>query len=63
MADEPLIPGVDYYLEEERWVFTAHFLKKRGYCCESGAGTVLTDLANRLRARETKKSRLRSDPH
>ena len=36
MPDEPLIPGVDYYLEEGRWVFTAHFLAQRGYCCESG---------------------------
>ena len=36
MSDEPLILGVDYYLEEGRWVFTAHYLKERGYCCESG---------------------------
>ena len=36
MTDEPLIAGVDYYLENGRWVFTAHYLKKRGYCCESG---------------------------
>ena len=36
MPDEPLILGIDYYLDEGRWVFTAHFLAKRGYCCESG---------------------------
>jgi hypothetical protein len=35
MADE-LIPGVDYYVEAGRWVFTAHYLRKRGYCCRSG---------------------------
>ena len=28
--------GVDYYLENGRWVFTAFYLRKRGYCCESG---------------------------
>lgn len=30
-----LIEGVDYYLEEGLMVFTAHFLKQRGYCCEN----------------------------
>jgi hypothetical protein len=28
--------GVDYYLENGLLVFTAAFLLKRGYCCESG---------------------------
>lgn len=28
--------GKDYYLEHGFFVFTAHFLKERGYCCESG---------------------------
>jgi hypothetical protein len=28
--------GVDYYLEDGLFVFTAIFLRKRGYCCESG---------------------------
>lgn len=36
MADEPLILNTDYYLENGRWVFTAHYLRKRSYCCESG---------------------------
>jgi hypothetical protein len=36
MPDETLILGVDYYLEEGRWVFSAHYLQERGYCCESG---------------------------
>jgi Family of unknown function (DUF5522) len=36
MADESLVPGIDYYIENGRWVFTAHYLQKRGYCCESG---------------------------
>ena len=35
MADE-LVAGVDYYVEAGRWVFTAHYLRKRGYCCRSG---------------------------
>jgi hypothetical protein len=26
----------DYYIENGLYVFTAAFLKKRGYCCTSG---------------------------
>ena len=33
---EPLIEGIDYYIEAGRYVFTPHYLRKRGYCCESG---------------------------
>jgi hypothetical protein len=33
---KPLAEGIDYYLENGLFVFTAHFLLKRGYCCESG---------------------------
>lgn len=32
----PLIEGVDYYIENGLWVFTAEYLTKRGYCCKSG---------------------------
>jgi hypothetical protein len=32
----PLIEGVDYYIEAGRWVFTAAFHRKRGYCCGNG---------------------------
>jgi Family of unknown function (DUF5522) len=32
----PLQEGLDYYLENGLMVFTAHFLRKRGYCCERG---------------------------
>ena len=28
--------GLDYYFENGLFVFTAAFLLKRGYCCESG---------------------------
>ena len=28
--------GIDYYVENGLFVFTAAFLLKRGYCCESG---------------------------
>ncbi|MBW7875654.1 MAG: hypothetical protein H3C47_06690 [Candidatus Cloacimonetes bacterium] len=31
-----LIEGLDYYIEKGNWVFTAHYLQKRGYCCKSG---------------------------
>ena len=36
--DDPpsLLEGVDYYVEAGRWVFTEHYLRKRGHCCESG---------------------------
>jgi len=27
--------GVDYYIEDGLVVFTADFLKRRGYCCEN----------------------------
>ena len=36
MSTPPLIEGVDYYLEDGLMVFTAHYLRNRGYCCESG---------------------------
>jgi hypothetical protein len=31
-----LVEGVDYYIENGRWVFTAAFHLKRGFCCGSG---------------------------
>lgn len=37
MADTPkLVEGEDYYIENGLYVFTAHYLLKRGYCCQSG---------------------------
>jgi len=39
MTDGPmpdLIEGDDYYLENGLMVFTEAFLRRRGYCCESG---------------------------
>ncbi len=35
-APAPLIENEDYYLEGPAMVFTAQFLLRRGYCCESG---------------------------
>jgi hypothetical protein len=35
-APVKLVEGVDYYLEGDKFVFTAHFLLKRGFCCNSG---------------------------
>lgn len=34
--DVDLQEGLDYYVENGLYVFTAAFLLKRGYCCESG---------------------------
>lgn len=31
-----LLEGIDYYLEGDRWVLTAWYHLKRGYCCGSG---------------------------
>lgn len=31
-----LAEGVDYYIEQGRWVFTAEYHRKRGYCCQNG---------------------------
>ena len=36
MNTPPLVEGVDYYIEGGLMVFTAHYLRERGYCCESG---------------------------
>ena len=30
-----IVEGVDYYLEEGRYVFTEIYHKKRGYCCKN----------------------------
>lgn len=32
---ERLVEGVDFYFENDLMVLTAHFLKKRGYCCSN----------------------------
>jgi len=32
----PLVEDEDYYWEGEYMVFTARFLLRRGFCCESG---------------------------
>ena len=34
--NERLVEGVDYYREGPYLVFTAKFLRQRGFCCESG---------------------------
>jgi hypothetical protein len=36
MTPDELIEGVDYYMENGFMVFTAIYLKRRGYCCQSG---------------------------
>ena len=35
-AQETLEEGRDYYLEGDAMVFTASYLERRGYCCDSG---------------------------
>lgn len=36
MTEELLVEGVDFYMENGFMVFTAVYLKKRGFCCRSG---------------------------
>ncbi len=31
-----LVEGIDFYYENGFMVFTAEYLRKRGYCCRSG---------------------------
>ncbi|MBI1769659.1 MAG: hypothetical protein HYR67_14925 [Bacteroidetes bacterium] len=31
-----LVEGIDYYIENDRWVFTEWYLLKQGHCCNSG---------------------------
>lgn len=35
-TESPLKHGEDYYIENDLWVFTESYLKKRGYCCSTG---------------------------
>ena len=44
MMPQELVEGVDYYMENGFMVFTAIYLRKRGYCCNQAAGIVLTVL-------------------
>ena len=35
MPHETLLPGRDYTIESGLYVFTADYLRRRGYCCEN----------------------------
>ena len=35
-SGEALVEGLDYYVENGLYVFSEHYLLKRGYCCQSG---------------------------
>lgn len=32
---EKFVEGIDYYYENGLMVLTAHFLRRRGYCCKN----------------------------
>ena len=38
MSRPDIVPveGIDYYIENGRWVLTAEYHRKRGHCCENG---------------------------
>lgn len=47
----PLVEGVDYYVDPEGlWVFTAAYLKRRGFCCHQGCRHCPYEVTPRLRA-------------
>lgn len=33
---DKLIENIDYYIENGRYIFTEHYLRKRGSCCRNG---------------------------
>ena len=35
-SSTPLVEGVDFYIENGNYVFTAKYLLDRGYCCKNG---------------------------
>ena len=35
-APAPLVEGIDYHVENGKWVFTAAYLLKRKRCCANG---------------------------
>jgi len=35
-TNAPLKEGLDFYMEDGRFVLTAHYLRGRGYCCGNG---------------------------
>ncbi|HEX3438693.1 MAG TPA: DUF5522 domain-containing protein [Pseudacidobacterium sp.] len=34
--NQPLVEGIDYYMDGAYLVFTEAYHRKRGYCCQSG---------------------------
>ena len=36
MSNDTLIEGLDYYVENGMYVWTARYLQNRGYCCDLG---------------------------
>jgi len=30
------VKGLDFYVEDGKYVFTEYYLKNRGYCCQNG---------------------------
>ena len=48
----PLILGIDYYLENGKYVFTEAYHRKRGSCCNSGCRHCPYGNANGIKTRE-----------
>lgn len=33
---DTLVEGIDFYIEDGKYVFTERYLRNRGYCCSNG---------------------------
>jgi hypothetical protein len=53
----PLRKGIDYYIENGRWVFTEAYHLQRGYCCGSGCRHCPFQGKNKLSSDEVKNDR------
>ena len=49
MSEKKAEEGLDFYYEGGLLVFTEHYLRARGYCCESGCRHCPWDFANKQR--------------
>ncbi|HVT43553.1 MAG TPA: DUF5522 domain-containing protein [Thermoanaerobaculia bacterium] len=55
MPETELIEGEDFYREGELFVFTESYLRRRGYCCESGCRHCPYGFRNDRRADESRR--------
>lgn len=62
MDNAPLIEGLDYYVENGFWVFTAHYLRNRGFCCDSDCRHCPYGLQSKVNAVQSSGPTVTSEP-